>query len=156
MLIALDRPAMVEALVLVGGNSRGAAHVGGRIEGYTRRMPGYLATHIRELVAPGFPQSPLGAWLLDLFIARAPALSGACIAQIFRAREACDMSGRLPGLAVPTLVVNGEHDGSLAAGRETAALIPGALHAVIPNTGHACNLEDPAAFDRAVLPFLAR
>lgn len=156
MLIGLDQPAMVDALILVGGSSRGAADPSGQIEGYSG--PGFAAyfeRHITGLVAPGFPATPLGRWLLDIFIADAPALSGRCIAEIFRARSTCDMAPRLPELARPTLVVNGEHDVSLADGRVTAGLIPGAVHAVIPGTGHACNLEDPAAFDAAVFPFLA-
>ena len=51
-------------------------------------------------------------------------------------------------------MINGAHDLSLAGGRETASLIPGAKHVVIPGTGHACCIEDPAAFDRAVIDFL--
>jgi len=54
----------------------------------------------------------------------------------------------------PTLVINGAHDVSLERGRETALLIPGARHVVIPGSGHACCIEDPAAFDRAVVDFL--
>jgi pimeloyl-ACP methyl ester carboxylesterase len=55
---------------------------------------------------------------------------------------------------VPTLLVNGEFDGALPNSREAAAGIPGAQHAILPGSGHACNLEDPAAFDRVVTPFL--
>jgi pimeloyl-ACP methyl ester carboxylesterase len=92
--------------------------------------------------------------VLDLFTAHTQPLSGRCIAQIFRAREACDMRGRLAGMTVPTLVINGAHDISLERGRETASLIPGAAHVVLPGTGHACCIEDPAAFDGAVMEFL--
>ena len=52
-------------------------------------LRGYQRSHIRELVAPGFCNTPLGAWVLDLFSENAHQLSGKCIAQIFRAREAC-------------------------------------------------------------------
>jgi pimeloyl-ACP methyl ester carboxylesterase len=45
---------------------------------------------------------------------------------------------------------------SLKAGRETASLIPGAEQVTLNNTGHCCNLEDPAAFDAAVIDFLKR
>lgn len=154
MLLGLENPALVEALILVGASSRGAGRVQDRIDGYTRDPVAYLPRHIRELVAPGFPETPLGGWLLDLFVSRAPALSGPCIAQIFRARAACELTPRLPSLAIPSLVVNGEHDASFAAGLETARLIPGARRAVIPGTGHACNLEDPTAFDEHVRAFL--
>jgi pimeloyl-ACP methyl ester carboxylesterase len=155
LLIGLDRPEMAEAVVLVGGSSKGGAGIAARIAGYTSAdLRGYQRGHIRELVAPGFCETPLGRWVLDLFTEKTQVLSGSCIAQIFRAREGCDMSGRLAGMKPPTLVINGAHDMSLKGGAETASLIPGARHVVIPGAGHACNIEDPAAFDRAVFEFL--
>ena len=57
-------------------------------------------------------------------------------------------------MKVPTLVINGEFDHSLPAGQRTASLVPGAVHKVLPGTGHACCLEDPAGFDRLVIDFL--
>ena len=64
------------------------------------------------------------------------------------------MTPRLGTMRVPTLVINGEYDNSLAGGRKTASLIPGAIHKILPNTGHACNIEDPATFDAFVIEFL--
>jgi pimeloyl-ACP methyl ester carboxylesterase len=43
---------------------------------------------------------------------------------------------------------------SLQRGTDTASLIPGAKHVVLPGTGHACCIEDPAAFEAAVREFL--
>jgi len=155
LLIGLDRPELAAAVILVGGSSKGGANIVERVAGYTSAdLRGYQRAHIRELVAPGFCDTPLGGWVLDLFSENAHTLSGQCIAQIFRAREACDMRERLAGMTPPTLVINGAHDVSLKRGTETAALIPGAQHAVIPGTGHACCIEDPAAFDEAVMEFL--
>jgi 3-oxoadipate enol-lactonase len=57
-------------------------------------------------------------------------------------------------MQVPTLVINGEYDNSLAGGKRTASLIPGAVHKILPQTGHACNIEDPAGFDQLVVEFL--
>ena len=65
-----------------------------------------------------------------------------------------DMNDRVPGLQVPTLVVNGEHDLSLAGGRRTADLAPDARHVVLPETGHVCNYEDPDAFNGVLRGFL--
>jgi 3-oxoadipate enol-lactonase len=155
LLIGLDHPEMCEGVILVGGSSKGGADIAGRAKGYTSAdLPGYQRAHIRELVAPGFCDTKLGAWVLDLFSEQAHALSGPCIAQIFRAREGCDMRDRLAGMKPPTLVINGAHDVSLQRGGETAAMIPGAQHVVLPGTGHACCIEDPAAFDKAVIDFL--
>ena len=155
LLIGLDRPQMCDAIILVGGSSKGGADIAGRVAGYTSAdLRGYQRSHIRELVAPGFCDTKLGTWVLDLFSENAHVLSGPCIAQIFRAREGCDMRGRLVGMKPPTLVINGAHDVSLQRGGETAAMIPGAKHVVLPGTGHACCIEDPAAFDKAVTEFL--
>jgi len=52
------------------------------------------------------------------------------------------------------LVINGEYDNSLAAGKKTASLIPGAVHKILAKTGHACCIEDPAGFDALVIAFL--
>ena len=57
-------------------------------------------------------------------------------------------------MTVPTLVINGEFDHSLAAGRRTASLVPGAEHKILAGTGHACCIEDPAGFDALVIDFL--
>jgi 3-oxoadipate enol-lactonase len=155
LLIGLERPQMCDAVILVGGSSKGGADIGARVAGYTSAdLRGYQRSHIRELVAPGFCETTLGAWVLDLFSANAHTLSGPCIVQIFRAREGCDMRDRLAGMKPPTLVVNGAHDVSLQRGGDTASMIPGAQHVVLPGTGHACCIEDPAAFDRVVTEFL--
>ena len=155
LLIALDRPELAAAAILVGGSSKGGANIADRVAGYmSADLRGYQRGHIRELVAPGFCDTPVGRWVLDLFSDHTQTLSGRCIAQIFRAREACDMRGRLAAMKAPVLVINGAHDVSLARGTETAAMIPGATHVVLPDTGHACCIEDPAAFDGAVTAFL--
>ncbi len=61
-------------------------------------------------------------------------------------------------ITVPTLVLNGEHDpiAPPAMGKGMADTIPGATHAVIPDAGHASNIENPDAFNAALLGWLAR
>ncbi len=65
---------------------------------------------------------------------------------------------RLGEVSVPTLVIVGEHD--IADFQRTAdALqrgIPGAEKVVIRNAGHVANLEQPDAFNAALLAFLRR
>ena len=156
MLIGLDRPEMVDALILVGGSAYGVPDPNKQVSGFSG--PGFASYYqevLRELVAPGFLEGERGRWVRALFTAGQPALSGRCIAEIYLARSACDMRARLPGLRPPTLVVNGAYDVSLEGGTETAQSVPGAKHVVIPGTGHVCNIEDPGAFDEAVLSFLS-
>jgi 3-oxoadipate enol-lactonase len=155
LLLGLDHPEIFKALILVGGNSGGAGSIGERIRGYTETgIAKYHIQHLRELVAPEFPATKLGGYLLKTFAERDPWLSGESIAQIFRARGGTDMTPRLASMKVPTLVINGEYDNSLKAGQRTASLIPNAVHKVLPKTGHACNIEDPAGFDELVIEFL--
>jgi pimeloyl-ACP methyl ester carboxylesterase len=62
----------------------------------------------------------------------------------------------LPNIKVPSIVIVGEKDTPfLAASDYMAAKIPGAQKAVIPNAGHAANIDNPEAFNAAVEGFLA-
>ena len=66
-------------------------------------------------------------------------------------------SQRLEAIAAPTLVVVGERDlpDFHACGAAMAQRIPDARLAIIPGAGHMANMENPAAFNDLVLPFLA-
>jgi pimeloyl-ACP methyl ester carboxylesterase len=63
---------------------------------------------------------------------------------------------QLPAITIPTLVVwgAGDHIVSLDDGKDFAARIPGARLVVIPGAGHAPEIEQPALYLAAVLPFL--
>jgi pimeloyl-ACP methyl ester carboxylesterase len=155
LLIGLDNPERTAGLVLVGGGASSSPRFPERVAGYqSGDVAGYQLEHLRQLVAPAFFESELGAWLVRLFNERAPHLSGASIAQIFRALMAFDVTDRLPSLQPPTLIVNGDLDMALPNSREVAEKVPGARHVILPGTGHACCLEDPTAFAAAVTPFL--
>ena len=157
LLIATEEPQRAEAVILVGGSSSGPRDVESIVSGFQGRdLGGYLMQLMRGYVAPGFADTPVGKWLLQLFVENAHRLNATCIANIFRARGSYDMTDRLPDMKVPALVINGEFDGSLAAGTRTASLIPGAEHFVLKNTGHACCIEDPAGFEAAMIGFLRR
>jgi 3-oxoadipate enol-lactonase len=154
LLLGLEHPELFDAIILVGGNSGSSSRYQSRVDGYRKDLAGYHIKHLRELVAPAFADSALGRHLLNLWVEREPRLSGEAIAQVFMAGNHTDTTERLPAMTVPTLVINGELDHSLPAGQRTASLIPGAVHKVLPGTGHACCIEDPAGFDRLVTDFL--
>ena len=62
----------------------------------------------------------------------------------------------LGSVAVPTLVLVGERDKPfLHAADYMAGHIPGAQKVVLPGAGHAANIDQPAAFNRAVELFMA-
>lgn len=66
-----------------------------------------------------------------------------------------DVIDSLPGITVPTLVLVGENDAPfLGACEYMAKKIANARHVVIPNAGHAANIDEPEGFNAAVLAFL--
>ncbi|HET9149330.1 MAG TPA: alpha/beta fold hydrolase [Alphaproteobacteria bacterium] len=156
LMLALDHPDAFSALVLVGGSAgRQPGHFDRRIKGYrTGGAAAYHREHLESLVAPGFPKTRLGDYLLRTQTEKDEALSGAAIARGFEALAAAGVEERLSAMKPPVLVVNGEFDTALPRGKATAAMIPGARHVLLKGAGHACNTEDPAAFDAAVIAFL--
>jgi pimeloyl-ACP methyl ester carboxylesterase len=69
-------------------------------------------------------------------------------------RDAAVISS-LPDVKVPAIVIVGADDTPfLAASDYMAAKIPGAKKAVIPNAGHAANIDQPEAFNTALMGFL--
>ncbi|QBJ95900.1 alpha/beta fold hydrolase [Rhodococcus sp. ABRD24] len=85
-------------------------------------------------------------------------------ARVRRQRELLELMVRHPhiaasdlgSIAVPTLVIVGEGDAIPRSHTELIARsIPGAELTIVPDAGHACAEERPAAFNAAVLGFLA-
>jgi pimeloyl-ACP methyl ester carboxylesterase len=63
----------------------------------------------------------------------------------------------LESITAPTLVLAGAKDEPfLGATDYMANKIPGATKVIIPDAGHAANIDQPEAFNRAVLDFLAK
>ena len=65
-------------------------------------------------------------------------------------------AGLLEGITVPTLVLAGREDPALPACRFIHEKISGSQLIVIDDAGHLSNLDQPEAFNQAVLAFLAK
>lgn len=67
-----------------------------------------------------------------------------------------DLTEQLQRLALPTLLVTGDEDEPcLEPSLMLKRTVPGAALAVLPRTGHACNLEEPALFNQLVHDFIS-
>ncbi|MGH7056291.1 MAG: alpha/beta fold hydrolase [Acetobacteraceae bacterium] len=67
-----------------------------------------------------------------------------------------EIEDRLRRLETPTLIVCGDEDEpTLEPGLYLKRTIPGAALLTLPQTGHTMNLEEPAAFNQAVLEFVS-
>jgi pimeloyl-ACP methyl ester carboxylesterase len=84
--------------------------------------------------------------------------AAAIIAALYALRDRPDAAPGLAAVTVPTLVLVGEDDAvtpPLAAAR-IAGSIRGAELVHVPSSGHLSNLENPAAFNSAVISFLSK
>ena len=65
------------------------------------------------------------------------------------------ITDQLPGITAPTLLVCGDEDPSLGPMRVMTQKIPHARFVLLSPAGHFGNRDQPEAFNRAVLEFLA-
>lgn len=150
----------VRALILADTNTGGGARPEAE-----RRVRLEARLKATETMTPAQMAQERGPKLLSPFaspelLAEVTAIIGEVHMVGFRsaaiALDAADTRAVLPTISVPTLILWGEHD-SVTPRPEADTLheaIPGALFEVIPGAGHLSNLENPAAFNRAVLEFL--
>jgi len=124
-------------VILVGGNSGGAGSIEERIHGYTKI--GIETYHISTV---------RGTRLLSIFLKQnwanifSTLLSKEILGsaanpsgRFFAPVAETDMTSRLGSMKVPTLVINGEYDNSLAAGKKTVSLIPAPSTRFFPKPG---------------------
>jgi 3-oxoadipate enol-lactonase len=96
--------------------------------------------------------------VLDKVAAMIRATPSAGYAGCCHAIPKINVTGRLKEIACPIQVIVGEQDAGtpVAMSREIQAAAPGSELVIIPNASHLSNLEQPEAFNRALLGFLAR
>ncbi len=109
----------------------------------------------REPFAPGLFSGEPPAEQLDLLRELAAAARPATLRTQLSIMASTDQRDLLSRIAVPTLLVWGEHDGRspLRVAQEFERAIPDASLAVIPDCGHLSNLDRPDAFSTAVRDF---
>lgn len=127
---------------------------------------GWLDT-IRRGGMPGLVESMLDRWFDDAFRAAHPE-AVARVADAVRASPAAGFVGSahtimaldhmplLPRIKAPTLIIVGAEtrSASVADGEAMRQAIPDARMIVLPNARHFANIEQTAAFNRALLDFL--
>ena len=155
---AVRHPARLAALVLC--DTRAAADSAetrkardgaiGRIKA-TGSGP-YLDGSLARLLSPEAPPA-LVAFLRE----RAETRAASLIAGIEALRDRPDRTGQLGAIGAPTLAIRGSGDQVTPAAdmQQMAGAIAGATLVTIPGAGHLSHVEAPAAFERALTPFLA-
>jgi pimeloyl-ACP methyl ester carboxylesterase len=122
-------------------------------EGSVRTARAYADVPARH---PLRDKDPLGWAEFSARLARHDALGSANTLRGVQMRRPTvyDLAGEMRKIRLPCLIVNGDRDEPcLMPGLLMRREIPGAGHLVLPRTGHALNLEEPEAFNRALDEF---
>lgn len=158
--LALQSPARVRTLTLVNPFARVQPAGPGDLARLAQRLL-LLGTAPMETVAAHvarrlFPWPEQRA-LYDSAVASLAATPRRAYLAAMRALARFDARGQVAAIRQPTLIVAGDRDTMvpLAAKAALAAAIPRARLLVVPASGHATPHDQPAAFNRALLEFLA-
>jgi len=161
--LALARPDLVTALVLIGA-SAGLASADERSA--RAAADESLADHLLTIGLPAFLDEwlarPLFAGLTEAMRFRAERLANAPAGLASSLRLAGtgaqpSLGRRLPELTMPVLLVTGALDTKFTtiAAEMTAAIGPNAAHVILPDAGHTAHLENPDAFLATLREWLA-
>lgn len=149
----------VAGLVLVGGfprlESPGKERMEARAKTAETEGMGPLVPQVASTALAAVTHQTQPA-LVGLFQAALSRNDPACYAAACRAIVAADVTPLLSRIRCPTLVLlgDGEQVAPLPAARALHRGLPGSRLKVIPNAGHLPFLEQPAAFNTALLEFL--
>lgn len=109
----------------------------------------------RWFTAPCLAQRPPAVERVAQMIRRTPpaGYAGCC-----HAISRLDLTGSIGAIDCPVQIIVGEHDAGTPVAMSEAihAAVPGSELVVIPDASHLSNIEQPAAFNRGLLDFLAR
>jgi 3-oxoadipate enol-lactonase len=157
--LALLRPELVSALVLVSTSCKSDPslrdNMEARIAAMDKAGPEAAAKIAAESIfSPGWRAANAAA--LKRFVEWRAAMPMAPLNAATRALYDFNLSGDLPKIAVPTLVIAGQEDvlTKPKGMEEIAALIPGAAYRVIPSTGHMIPVEQPGPLTALLSDFL--
>jgi 3-oxoadipate enol-lactonase len=161
MTCALTHPGVFRSLVLCDTTSRYPPELRSV---WTDRIATATQNGMQPLVEP-----TLQRWFTPALLAQRPPLVERVASMIgatpvagfvgcCHAIPQIDLTHRLASIDCPVQVIVGEQDVGtpVAMAREIHEAIPGSELVIIPNASHLSNLEQPEAFNRALLGFLDR
>jgi pimeloyl-ACP methyl ester carboxylesterase len=149
-------PDVVERLVLYGTFARGEdlapADLRDSLVALTRAHWGMGSKTLADLFVAGC-DADTERWFVE---AQRASADGEMAARLLEAIYTIDVSAELRQIRCPTLVLHRERDRaiSFAAGREVAALVPGAVFVPLPGIAHIAYVAEAQPVLDAILPFI--
>ena len=153
-----QRPDLVSSLVLADTYAgwRGSLPAD-EVEGRVAAVTAALDAEDPDPSVPGLFAGPPPPEALALLAEMAADVRPATLRRSLALMAGADLSGVLPTIDVPTLLLWGERDvrSPLSVARAFEAAIPRARLRLIADAGHAAHLEQPATFTGAVRDWMA-
>jgi pimeloyl-ACP methyl ester carboxylesterase len=153
-------PSLVATLILIDTyagwkGSLPADEVRARVEGLRQTLAAPTKEFDPGLALPGWFAGGPPAQLVPLLEEMAKDVRPESMRAALLVMAEADQRDLLPRIAVPTLLIWGEHDvrSPLSVARQFEQAIPDTELVVIPGAGHVSNLERPGLFNAAVLGF---
>jgi pimeloyl-ACP methyl ester carboxylesterase len=154
--MAHEQPDRTSAVILSGTSYRDEkTYCLERIEEYTKRGIEYRRDYFLEIVSPEWGATPLGQYFADLFAERNDTADVETIIDMFRALYVADPD-YLWELRTPLQVISGTQDRAHDSGRLLASKVAGSEFISLEGAGHACQIEQPWAWDALAIDFLRR
>jgi pimeloyl-ACP methyl ester carboxylesterase len=154
--MAHEQPARTSAVILSGASYREEkTYCLERIEQYQARGVDYRRDYVLEIVSPEWGATPLGQYFADLVAERNDTADAGTIIEMFRALYVPDPDWLFETQA-PVQIISGTKDRSHDPGRVLAGKIAGAEFHPLEGAGHACQIEQPWAWDALAIDFLRR
>jgi pimeloyl-ACP methyl ester carboxylesterase len=154
--MAHEQPARTSAVILSGASYRDEkTYCLERIEAYTQRGISYRRDYFLETVSPEWGATPLGQYFADLFAERNDTADLETIIEMFRALYVPDPA-YLFELKAPLQIISGTQDRSHGPGRVLASKVADSEFHPLEGAGHACQIEQPWAWDGLAIDFLRR
>jgi 3-oxoadipate enol-lactonase len=154
--LVLKNPALIDRLVLA---DTGHSQPPEAVAQWKERIAIAESKGMQALV-----ESTMQRWFTESFRKSKPAQDIAAIIAATpvagyvgcgRAIMGLNTTGRLKDIRLPVLAITGEQDPSAPGTRYIGENVPGAKLVVIPQAAHIANIEQPAAFNRALSDFLS-
>jgi pimeloyl-ACP methyl ester carboxylesterase len=155
--MAALQPDRTRAIILSGCSYRpeGKPFAAKRIAEYEAVGIANRRRHYFDVVSPAFAASPLGQYFAELFLERNDTADPSSIIEMFRALGAPDPE-EIFDTRAPVLIITGSEDSSHQSAFRLRDRIAGSELVTLQGAGHACQLEQPWAWDAAALEFLRR
>jgi pimeloyl-ACP methyl ester carboxylesterase len=154
-LLAVRHPQRLGALVLVSTGAYARNPAAARAAAEHQALARWDYAEVRRYVERFFVRAPAD---LEPYVEAALRATAEARGATTLSSAELDLRPELPGILVPTLIVQGGRDANRtpADGALMASLIPDAELQVIDGVGHTPMLEDPRAFTTLFHAFLAR